>query len=45
MNAQTPPHVEEDDKIKKEIFDIYRSILVEGMGLSNDLLPEDIPQI
>lgn len=45
MNAQTPPHVEEDDKIKREIFDTYRSILVEGLGHSDKLMPEDIPQI
>jgi hypothetical protein len=42
MNAQTPPHVEEDDKIKKEVFEIYRSIMVEGLGLSDNLLPEQI---
>jgi adenylyltransferase/sulfurtransferase len=39
MNAQTPPYVEEDDKIKDEIFDIYKSMLVDGLGLSEGLLP------
>lgn len=39
MNAQTPPYVEEDDKIKDEIFDIYKSLLVDGLGLSEGLLP------
>ena len=39
LNAQTPPHVEEDDKIKDEIFDIYKSLLVDGLGLSESLLP------
>jgi adenylyltransferase/sulfurtransferase len=40
MNAQTPPHVEEDDKIKDEIFDIYKSMLTEGLGFSENILPE-----
>ena len=40
MNAQTPPHVEEDDKIKDEIFDIYKSMLVDGLGFSEGLLPD-----
>jgi len=42
MNAQTPPHVEEDDKIKDEIFDIYKAILVEGLGFSDKILPEGV---
>ena len=40
MNAQTPPHVEEDDKIKDEIFDIYKSMLVDGLGFSEGILPD-----
>lgn len=40
MNAQTPPHVEENDKIKKEIFDIYKSMLVDGLGFSEGVLPK-----
>ena len=39
MNAQTPPHVAEDDKIREEIFDIYKSILVDGLGFSKGILP------
>ena len=42
MNAQTPPHVEEDDKIKDEIFDIYKAIMVEGLGFSDKILPEGV---
>ncbi|MBW2408311.1 MAG: hypothetical protein JRF72_00840, partial [Deltaproteobacteria bacterium] len=40
MNAQTPPHVEEDDRIKDEIFDVYKSILVDGLGFSEGILPD-----
>jgi adenylyltransferase/sulfurtransferase len=40
MNAQTPPHVEEDDKIKDEIFNIYRSLLVDGLGFAEGILPD-----
>jgi hypothetical protein len=40
MNAQTPPYVEEDDKIKDEIFDIYKSKIVDGLGFSEGILPD-----
>jgi adenylyltransferase/sulfurtransferase len=40
MTAQTPPQVEEDDKIKNEIAAIYKSILVDGLGYSDKILPE-----
>jgi hypothetical protein len=38
MIAQTPPRFE--DHIKTEVFKIYKSILLDGMGLSRDILPE-----
>jgi len=38
MIAQTPPRLEDD--FKTEVFEIYRSILVDGLGLSKDILPE-----
>jgi adenylyltransferase/sulfurtransferase len=38
MIAQTPPRLE--DNFKTEVFEIYRSILVDGMGLPKDILPE-----
>jgi hypothetical protein len=37
MVAQTPPQL--DDDISKGVFDIYRSIMVEGLGLPGDILP------
>jgi molybdopterin/thiamine biosynthesis adenylyltransferase len=40
MNAQTPPRVTDEEEIKREIWDIYRSILVEGLGFSQSILPE-----
>jgi adenylyltransferase/sulfurtransferase len=38
MIAQTPPRLE--DEFKTEVFEIYRSILVDGLGLPKDILPE-----
>jgi adenylyltransferase/sulfurtransferase len=38
MVAQTPPRLDED--ITREVFDIYRSILIDGMGLSEKILPD-----
>ncbi len=38
MIAQTPPQLE--DAFKTEVFEIYRSILMDGLGLSKDILPE-----
>ena len=38
MIAQTPPDTKED--IKDRVFDIYRSIMVDGLGLSRDILPD-----
>lgn len=38
MIAQTPPETKEE--IKDRVFDIYRSIMVEGLGLSQDILPD-----
>jgi molybdopterin/thiamine biosynthesis adenylyltransferase len=37
MIAQTPPEMRED--IKDRIFEVYRSIMVDGLGLSPDILP------
>jgi adenylyltransferase/sulfurtransferase len=37
MIAQTPPDTREE--IKHSVFDIYRSIMVDGLGLSSDILP------
>jgi len=38
MIAQTPPEMQKD--IKDKVFDIYRSILVDGLGFSVDIIPE-----
>jgi len=38
MIAQTPPQM--DSSYKAEVLETYRSILVEGMGLSEDILPD-----
>jgi molybdopterin-synthase adenylyltransferase len=38
MLAQTPPQI--DSNYKDEVIATYRSILVEGLGLSEDILPE-----
>jgi hypothetical protein len=38
MIAQTPPRLE--DYFKTDVFEIYRSVLVDGLGLSKDILPE-----
>ncbi len=38
MISQTPPQTE--SSFKDEVLETYRSILVEGMGLSEDILPE-----
>jgi hypothetical protein len=38
MVAQTPPQL--DDHITNEIFEIYRALLVDGMGLAEDILPD-----
>ena len=38
MIAQTPPRLE--DHFKTEVFEIYRSSLVDGLGVSKDILPE-----
>jgi molybdopterin/thiamine biosynthesis adenylyltransferase len=38
MIAQSPPRFEE--QIKTEVLEIYRAILLDGLGLSKDILPE-----
>jgi len=38
MIAQTPPDTQAD--IKDKVFNIYRSILVDGLGFSQDIIPE-----
>ncbi len=38
MIAQTPPDTKEE--IKDRVFEIYRSIMVDGLGLSRDILPD-----
>ncbi len=38
MIAQTPPRL--DVNFKTEVFEIYRSILMDGLGLSKDIVPE-----
>jgi adenylyltransferase/sulfurtransferase len=38
MIAQTPPDTKEE--IKDRVFDIYRSIMVDGLGLSHNILPD-----
>jgi molybdopterin/thiamine biosynthesis adenylyltransferase len=40
MTAQIPPKVIDEEKIKNEICDIYKSILVEGLGYPDKILPE-----
>jgi hypothetical protein len=40
MNAQTPPKVLHEEKIKAEIFEIYEALLVEGLGYSKTLIPK-----
>jgi molybdopterin/thiamine biosynthesis adenylyltransferase len=40
MIAQTPPQMDSD--YKAEVLETYRSILVEGMGLPEDILPEAV---
>jgi hypothetical protein len=37
MIAQTPPQME--SSFQDEVLKTYRSLLVEGMGLSEDILP------
>jgi adenylyltransferase/sulfurtransferase len=37
MIAQTPPEMQAD--IRNTVFDTYRSILVDGLGLSPDIIP------
>jgi len=39
MIAQTSPMLNEHSK--KEILDIYRSVLVEGMGFPPDIVPNE----
>ena len=38
MVAQTPPRSEED--LAPEVRDIYRSVMVDGMGFSEDIVPD-----
>ena len=38
MIAQTPPQMEDD--LKHEVVETYRSILIGGLGLSGDILPD-----
>jgi adenylyltransferase/sulfurtransferase len=38
MIAQTPPETKEE--IKDSVFDIYRSIMIDGLDLSSDILPK-----
>jgi hypothetical protein len=38
MIAQTPPEMQED--IKEKVFETYRSIIVDGLDLSGDILPD-----
>jgi adenylyltransferase/sulfurtransferase len=38
MIAQTPPDTQAD--IKDKVFDAYRSILVDGLGISLEIIPE-----
>jgi adenylyltransferase/sulfurtransferase len=38
MVAQTPPQLDED--VTSEVFDIYKSVLVEGLGFPGDILPD-----
>jgi len=39
MIAQTSPSVK--SSIKEDVFETYRSILVDGLGLSGDIVPEE----
>jgi hypothetical protein len=39
MNAQIPPKIVEEEKIKDEILGIYKSLLVEGLGCPSTLIP------
>jgi len=39
MNAQTPPKIVEEEKIKDEILGIYKSLLVEGLGYPPAMIP------
>jgi adenylyltransferase/sulfurtransferase len=38
MVAQTPPQM--DDDLADKVFDIYKSILVDGLGMKEDILPD-----
>ena len=38
MIAQTPPRLEEN--FKSKVFEIYKSILMDGLALSEDILPD-----
>jgi molybdopterin/thiamine biosynthesis adenylyltransferase len=38
MNAQAPPELEQG--VKQELLDFYKSILVDGLGFPEELLPE-----
>jgi hypothetical protein len=38
MIAQTPPDTQAE--IKYKVFDTYRSIMIEGLGLPSDILPD-----
>jgi hypothetical protein len=40
MIVQTPPQLEDD--FKNEVLEIYRSILIDGMGLSEKILPDAV---
>ena len=40
MIAQTPPDT--NPEIKEQVFEIYRSMLVDSLGLPSDILPEKI---
>ena len=39
MNAQSPPKLEGD--IKNQIFKIYKSLLVGGLGFSTRMVPDE----
>jgi molybdopterin-synthase adenylyltransferase len=41
MNAQIPPKIVEEEKIKDEILGIYKSLLVEGLGYPSTLIPSN----
>jgi len=38
MIAQTPPHLESN--FKNDVIETYKSILIDGLGLSEDILPD-----